>query len=462
MPTGSLNEHFRYKFCSCRPDLPFHGSQSKVHRSKNKTNIEHVEGRGYLMCLCHKNGHIIPLESPNQELEAFGRRHEPCYVARQAELAYMRENKIRVSTKAREEKVRRIFAEEATREAREAHKVRIEREIEVLSVGREEQGGDTVECQQETETDLAVRQIQELMAGDDSLDFLLDGLTAKQSEMMVEVEEGGEVLVSDGVVGEIEQGEVIVGDAAVDQTEEEALHREDGMMRCRDAFEIVELKDIVSREKRWREALQEKLEDMEKKMETLKMHCLEKEKELEMREAELRTREGVNDSAERVLREKTLDVERREVEIAEIEAKVLKKEVEFKEVKDKAMAVLIEKRKMLDEKVKEAKEMMEREKKEIEERKMSVGQQRTAMIHIPIERSLIVGRPALVRDVDESSQCFGSPVEVCAHLTVQYTGDIGKIKYNNQLTKTRSLVRQEDSDNYSSDDDDFVEKRMRV
>ena len=113
-------------------------------------------------------------------------------------------------------------------------------------------------------------------------------------------------------------------------------------------------------------------------------------------------------------------------------------------------------------KAQETKRFVEEKENTEEETKMDKRKEvkrRTALLHIPIEKDEIAGRPFLVGDVEGSlhQQCFGPQVKTCGHIAIAYAGELGKLRWKN--VKPAFLELKRGREEWSSDEDFEPEKK---
>ena len=504
MPTGAMSENFTYVFCECRPSIPFFGAQAKKHRAANKDKAGHKVVKTYYLCICEKGDFYLPLQSNQKQIEEFNAKHMSCVEQRKFKMKEEKACGI-FSLKVYRENLRRLFCELETAnyiESREkirserleetekemcVEEEEVEKEKEKISLEEEEKEKEKISLDEEEELQSAVAYLEGLneKALEDpfSIDFL-SSLTMKDTE--VEKEDGNEEVEK---VMEIclidENGEVM--ETEVEEENEVCLKEREEVGERRKAVREMptvanaqsELKDQLSRERRWKEALATKVEKLEKRIELYK----ERDGDMVKQQQKLDEREAVVESVEKVLSSRTADLERRERAVKEIDEKIAlekrdmwkkqkafeelansaRKRFEAKEAKIQEMQGKIEEKK--EEALKAVNERREQLKKTVrEESTAEEAMRRRAVIHIPILKNEIAGEPFLEEGETRSSQCFGEPVVTCGHLQLTLTGEIKRIRWRNSQTKCLELKRrrEEEEEDSSSEEEDSSLKRRKI
>ncbi|MEM9078954.1 MAG: hypothetical protein AAGC43_18080 [Bacteroidota bacterium] len=351
---------FQHVFCSCKPSWIFSGTQATLHRKKAAKDGRHQILRAYYLCLCNRGIFCLPPIPTEQEISEFNKRHKKCVQERKARITKQKEQKIYSARKERE-KLNRFFAEMETSKYLEDRK--IQRNESLMQARMEtqhfpESTTPSPRNAQEDEMDRAIRSITE-----QELSFLQD-LTQKDSEMVISCE-----------------GAIVEQDIRQIPSTEKSNS---------------ELKDLLSREKKWREVADNKVKQLEEKMKTMT-------NDLENEWREIANRERVLKRTEQVLKYQKNEIRLREEKLKEKESLLMQQDTATPKPGEK------------------------------------VG-----FFHIPISDNSVAGEPFFIEDITnvDNDRCFGNPVKTCAHLKFSYSGIIKEtFEWKNEAVKPQLILK---------------------
>ena len=521
MTRRGLKHRFVFTYCLCRPSAPFRGKQYVQHLRTRKENA-HKFVSELQLCLCGKEGSVLPPKPTQDELELFYKQHENCNselrsnspaarrIFAEAEV-FLRE----VRRKVEEEKALREAEGEVDVDAEEEKAEKVtrltdsesEEESEDASFtveleGEKEDGCFTVELEEESramtaaeEQRTAVKNVlkemgrkdsEEELGRKDSEEYDWSGVFGELSKKESEVEETRRIQAEKCAAAEEERRLTAEKDRKAELVRKERkavrrIRKKSEEKNCN--FKVNLMKDRLERERRWRMVLTKKLVEKERKEKI----SLVKEREMVLREKKMEEREKTVISAEKVCRVVREEAERKERAIKGVEERMRQRGRELTRREDEVM-----------EKEKSVEEMAERREKEVEKReeaaeakekklekkdetlknvaerlkgfsKSILGEETvkerveetTALFHIPIEGGIIAGDPCLVRNEErrQTMQCYRLPNITCGHIAIVLNGELKSWSWRNMKSASLPLKRRVCEE--TEDEADFVLKRRK-
>ena len=247
---------------------------------------------------------------------------------------------------------------------------------------------------------------------------------------------------------------------------------------------IINLKDSLSREEKWRQDSAQQIETLKGKIKSYE----NRHERLRRRELESERLQETMERTEKVLEVKMMEVERRERAVKEIGVKIQEQKKEMwqerarmEEEKEK-MQVEREKMDAEREKMEAEKEKMRREKEQLTAREedlkikgrtlkklfddikrekaekqegRGLAREGKTLLHIPLHDGMIAGDPILQEIPSTLHQCFNNESYVCGHIKVTHDGSVKLSSWTNYKGGRTILKRHFDSDN----DDEATPKK---
>ena len=386
MVRNENNLRFHLTFCKCRPSIPFRGRQYTTH--KKKCNEEKLgEFR-----ICLKELAILKAPFTNECLQEFYNNHRDC-------------NSGKVTSPRAKSFFASVFANEYEKgrlERRQEMTIELEDEVEEEEGDSEE--GDSEESEEEEdergeeerahqkEQELAVASItNEILAPSLGDDFNWDEVTDWiEKETAARSQKGKEqetpkpqqqiaIQQTEQVTTTNDQTELETLHQHALSTESSASHQHSSPTESLTSHQIlipahsaqtqtiIQLKDRLSREQKLQQDFINQIENLKNKLNQANSRC----QNLESMDEKRKLEEEALDRARNVLEMKMAEVERREKVVKEIDEKIKKEKKEMWRERSK-MGMEKEEVKTEREKMKAEKEKMEveREKVEAEKKKM--------------------------------------------------------------------------------------------
>lgn len=433
----------QFGFCPCRKS-PFRGRQLERHIK----NSQHVTKSKFLVCLKHLDAITWTGDEDDSNASDFYNRHSSC----------------EGGGTVKSERNKNFFAALATNEYVRGRSERREAEAAVVEDRREDEGDLKItvddeededqseeESEEESEVEEEEKEQQEQEAEEE--DFWKKALDAweanfpsvKASAQEEDEERRKEESEAAKAVRELELAELT-------EVANPVLIPGHSMK----TFSINGLKDSLGKEKAINEDLRKEVEKMQRKVSTYEAR---ERKNMETEEVLIRT--------EGVLREKALEVEKRERELKQackkmkdMQKKIEEEKVALQEKARKNEETFEQRSKYLKEVDTKMKGMLQKLHEEKSKRDGETCRKTT--FHIPIMNDEICGDPAVDGD------CF--PNMTCGHLSLQVTGAIKSFKWRNQKTRKRGITcslkensSEDDKENEEEeDDDDFRPAKKRT